>query len=157
MNGNHGDFKFQTRNFDNPHLCSVCNWLEIAARFICLRGSSIFDKQLAVCYNTKTKSVCNVTSSLATTAMRLLSNKVYGLTDKELKLFSRHSIRVGACCALFAQGFSPDFIKRCLRWKSDSWQTYVRDLLVIAQNTMLLYQKLIQILTFNVTTQCLYS
>jgi hypothetical protein len=51
------------------------------------------------------------------------------VTDpKELEKFSSHSIRVGACVALHAAGVSKLNIKFALRWKSDSFYTYLRNL-----------------------------
>ena len=63
--------------------------------------------------------------------MRSLAVETYKLTKKEdIQLFSCHSLRVGACTLLFATNYPPQFIKRVLRWRSESWQTYVRDLIV---------------------------
>ena len=61
--------------------------------------------------------------------MRSLATAVHNITKKEdLQKFSCHSLRVGACCIYFASGVDPEFIKRVLRWESDAWKLYVRDL-----------------------------
>ena len=53
--------------------------------------------------------------------MRALAKSVYGITaKKELAKFTCHSIRVGACCILQAAAASPEYIKKQLRWNSDS-------------------------------------
>ena len=64
--------------------------------------------------------------------MRSLAVETYKLTKKEdIQLFSCHSLRVGACTLLFSTNYpSHYFIKKVLRWRSESWQTYVRDLIV---------------------------
>ena len=65
--------------------------------------------------------------------MQELAKELYHMNDTELKSFSCHSLRVGACCALYSQGVSKAEIKRILRWKSDSWEDYLRDLSCIAE------------------------
>jgi hypothetical protein len=47
---------------------------------------------------------------------------------KNIARWTTHSIRIGACCILFAAGFSPIDIKHILRWKSDTFMMYLRDL-----------------------------
>jgi hypothetical protein len=54
---------------------------------------------------------------------------MYNITNqKELDRFSSHSIRVGACVALHAARISKFNIKFALRWKADSFYTYLRNL-----------------------------
>ena len=58
--------------------------------------------------------------------------EVYGLTKRsEIQAFSCHSLRVSVCCILYATGYSGEFIQRALRWRSEAWKTYVRDLVVV--------------------------
>ena len=65
--------------------------------------------------------------------MQSLATTVYAITDKkDLAKFSCHSIRVGACCILQAAGARPEFIKKQLRWNSDAWMAYTRDLAVLS-------------------------
>ena len=54
-----------------------------------------------------------------------------------LQLYSSHSLRVGACTLLYAKGFSDTEIKHLLRWKSDAFMSYLRNLAVTSrrQNT----------------------
>jgi hypothetical protein len=62
---------------------------------------------------------------------------VYGLDKhadkKELNRFSAHSLRVGACCILQAMGFEDHEIKKLLRWKSDAWMVYTRNLVIVTK------------------------
>ena len=75
----------------------------------------------------------NMTADVVNDLLRGLAIKTYNLTDtEEIQKFSSHSLRVGACCLLFACGYPPEFIQRVLRWKSDACKGYVRDLVVTA-------------------------
>ena len=75
----------------------------------------------------------NITADRVNTLLRELAVKTYDLkSPEEIQKFSSHSLRVGACCLLFACGYPPEFIQRVLRWKSDAWKGYVRDLIVTA-------------------------
>ena len=46
---------------------------------------------------------------------------------KELQKWSSHSLRVGACVALHAMGFSPLDIQWLLRWRSMAFMAYLRN------------------------------
>ena len=73
----------------------------------------------------------DVCESLRTTARRL-----YNITDPtELALFSCHSIRVGACVALHANGAIEMQIKFALRWRSNSFWMYLRNVPLAASQT----------------------
>jgi len=71
--------------------------------------------------------------------IRLCATQVYGVKDpKELALFSSHSIRVGACVFLHMQGKDALFIKHRLRWESDTYMVYLRNMSLLAdQHTAL--------------------
>ena len=91
------------------------------------------DLPLAVYKHTESCRPRYITSTMVTTEMRSLAKDVHGITDEEeLARFSSHSLRVGACCIYFAAGYPPEFIQCVLRWESDAWCTYVRDLLCTA-------------------------
>lgn len=127
----HNIHRWAYRNNARPFLCAVRAWIAIVRRFIRLMGRDS-DKPLAV-YRTKLYQTRLVTSDDATRVLRDLAVDVYKLTKKEdTQKFSSHSLRVGACCILFATGYPPDFIQRVLRWDSDAWRKYVRDLVVTA-------------------------
>jgi hypothetical protein len=65
------------------------------------------------------------------------ATKAYNLDPtknaKELQLWSAHSLRVGACATLYAKGFSEMEIKFLLRWKSNAFMTYLRNLAVTSR------------------------
>ena len=52
---------------------------------------------------------------------------------KELSAFTSHSIRVGACVLLHAQNISAEDIKFRLRWRSDTFRTYLRNIVQLAE------------------------
>ena len=112
------------------YLCSVRKWISIVQRFIRLRGSKIRDQPLAV-YRNKKGQARNIIVDIVNTLMRSLAVETYKLTKKEdIQLFSCHSLRFGAYTLLFTTNYPPQFIKRVLRERRKSWQTYVCDLIV---------------------------
>ncbi len=59
---------------------------------------------------------------------------VYNISKKEdLMKFTSHSIRVMACVILHAQNMSTEDIKFRLRWRSDSFRMYLRNITEIAE------------------------
>jgi hypothetical protein len=75
-----------------------------------------------------------ITSDKIESVMRAIACEVYDLDPEkhkeELSRFSAHSLRVGACVILQAMGFSDHEIKKLLRWKSDKWMAYTRNLVI---------------------------
>ena len=123
-NGKHKIYRWFYRNEQRIFLCAVRSWIAIVLRFVRLMGKDS-KKPLAI-YNNRNHGLRLVTADLATTLMRKLAVEVHHLTkDEDIKKFSCHSLRVGACCIYFATGYKPDFIQRVLRWKSNAWRTYV--------------------------------
>ena len=67
--------------------------------------------------------------------MKSIAKSVYSITNKnDLKRFTAHSLRVGACVALHMAGAKTLDIKNRLRWKSDSFLTYLRDMPQLGDN-----------------------
>jgi hypothetical protein len=65
--------------------------------------------------------------------LRQLAVAVYGtMSQEELQRFSSHSLRVGACVILHASGKNEVFIKHRLRWRSNSFMNYLRDVPILA-------------------------
>ena len=65
--------------------------------------------------------------------VKQLAKDVHQITaENDLKKFSCHSLRVGACCIYFTAGYPAEFIQRVLRWESNAWKKYVRDLVCTA-------------------------
>ena len=68
--------------------------------------------------------------------MRTLAAHMCGLDpvkDKaDLQRWSAHSLRVGACVSLHTMGFSGPQIKFLLRWKSDTFMMYLRNVAMLS-------------------------
>ena len=131
-NMQHGEKKTYARNTKNRACDSVEHLLNICDRYIRLCGPSQTDRPLAV-YRQSNGKIYHLTSVDVTIQMRALARTVYKITSKPaLQLFTSHSLRVGACCILWAMGLSGEFIQRNLRWRSESWKDYIRDLTIQA-------------------------
>jgi hypothetical protein len=135
-NGNNGEKKTFVRITDNPDLCAVSALLRIARRWKELKLP--VDHPLAVYTTDGTASgeVKFIRETNINTALQQAARQVYNITKKEdLGRFTSHSIRVGACVALHAANVSSLNIQHALRWKSDSFLTYLRNLPCQAQRT----------------------
>jgi hypothetical protein len=110
-------------------LCAVSAWLRILKRWTDFSLGPNFP--LAVFSDTGLSSgkpvlIC---STHIKASLQHAATEVYGITDPAaLSRFSAHSIRVGACVALHAAGIQQQDIKFALRWKSDSFYNYLRNL-----------------------------
>ena len=138
-NGENGEWKLFTRNHDKTNLCFVSNFLSILARHKRLTNSS--PSQPLSVYQGPDGKVYNITTVDIDSLLRLAASKVFKLDPvthrATLQLWSSHSLRVGACTLLYSKGFSEMEIKYLLRWKSDAFMTYLRNLAVTSrrQNT----------------------
>jgi hypothetical protein len=110
-------------------LCAVTAWMNIVQRWADLKLPE--DHPLAVFTDTglSTGKVEFITARHINDSLRAAATAVYDISDpKDLSRFSSHSIRVGACVALHAAGVSEQNIKFALRWKSNSFYTYLRNM-----------------------------
>ena len=65
--------------------------------------------------------------------LQMVAKEVHNLTLLEdIKRFSSHSIRVGACVLLYSSGKDGEFIKLRLRWKSDTFRLYLKNTTLLA-------------------------
>lgn len=133
-NGENGEKKLFVRNQNKPHLCFVANFMQIIARHNKLSGNP---KQPLSIYRTKEGEALNITTANVEVSIRSAASKLYNLdpvtNKKELQMWSSHSLRVGACTTLYAMGFHEMEIKHLLRWKSDAFMTYLRNLAVTSR------------------------
>ena len=73
-------------------------------------------------------------SRLRLRALQSTAHAVYNITKKEdLGRFTSHSIRVGACVLLHTQNISAEDIKFRLRWRSDAFRMYLRNVTQLAE------------------------
>ena len=68
--------------------------------------------------------------------LKLAANVCYDLTPAELGKYLSHSVRVRASVILNTAGFSKMDIMSCLRWKSDAYKVYLRNInVLVAKHT----------------------
>jgi hypothetical protein len=116
----------------NSRWCTVRAWLRIDARATRLGVTP--EEPLAVYKRNKgSKSASFIVAAQITRLIRSGAEKAHGVhpNDSGLK-FTPHSIRVGACVILHVAGCSAMTIKQRLRWKSDSFMDYLRDVAALA-------------------------
>jgi hypothetical protein len=89
--------------------------------------------------------VRSITSREIELAMRKTAAQVYNLDPVRdsaiLALWSAHSIRVSACMLLHALGFSPTQIKHLLRWRSDAFMDYLRNVCLLSDQQVQAFDK----------------
>ena len=94
------------------------------------------DKPIAVYSEHKhnTKKICYIDDIHIKKLLQEAAKRVYNIKDKkDLSAFTSHSIRVGACVLLHAQNISAEDIKFRLRWRSDSFRIYLRNIIQLAE------------------------
>ena len=103
-------------------------------RYIRLIGYNRPEVLLAIYRNSATSTIHTIVSADISTKMRELAKSVYNIQDKkDLDRWSSLSLRVGACQILYATGYHAFEIKALLRWKSDSFIDYLRDIAWMAR------------------------
>ena len=132
-NGNHGEKKLLVRNDSTTNLCPVRNFLRILARFNRLLGIDHTNAPLAI-YAGPLGRPTSITASNVAKSLREAAATVYDIDPAtpvgraDLTRWSSHSLRVGACVILHVNGFSSSEIQFLLRWKSDAFMQYLRNL-----------------------------
>ena len=121
----------------DPKFCSVAVALRIWNR------SHLFslplDQPLAVFIELKgkkkTKSLKYIDDIHIGTLLRDATKSVHNITSKnELARFTAHSLRVGACVIMHVNGSSTSMIQVRLRWKSDAFKFYLRNVENLAEH-----------------------
>ena len=137
-NNENGEEKLISRSTNSTRAthCRVESLLAILRTYLVLISPTIDPEQvipLAV-FQSDSGAPTYITNWDVTGMLRSLAAEVYNLnpsvkTDQEqLRRWSCHSIRVGACVLLHAMGFSATDIQFLLRWKSDAFMAYLRNL-----------------------------
>jgi len=131
-NGDNGEWKLFVRNTNNPNLCFIEAFIKILQRYHLLTDGNI-QNPLSI-YRAPTGTVYNITTADVERTLRATAASLFNLDPKrnksDLQLWSAHSLRVGACATLYANGFNEMEIKFLLRWKSNAFMTYLRNLAV---------------------------
>ena len=132
-NGNNGEEIAFARSDSHPYICPVKAAYRIIKRSENLRQQAHLPIAVCISPNKKLASKSYLTSSFVAKMLKFSATKVHGLTAKEdLKKFTPHSPRVGACVMLDMLRHKPDFIKKRLRWASDSYRDYLRHIPTVA-------------------------
>ena len=138
-NGDNGEWKLFVRNHSNPPLCFVTAFLQILTRYYTLVGPTRPEFPLSIyrCGASTDCPIMNITTTDVERSIRAAASKLYSLDPvlhrQELQLWSSHSFRVGACATLYSNGFNEMEIKFLLRWKSNAFMTYLRNLAVTSR------------------------
>ena len=132
-NGDNGQIITYARNDEDPEMCYISAILRILTRATRLAVKPSSPIAVAMVKRKKRKFPSFITSTLVTMYFQAAARQVHRITlQKDLDRFSSHSIRVWACVLLHTHGKSPDYIKLRLRWRSDSYKDYLRDVSMLA-------------------------
>ena len=114
----------------DPKFCSVAAALRIwhrSERFSIPLDYPI-DVFVEIKGKKKTRPLKYIDDIHISTLLRDAAKSVHNIAStKELALFTAHSIRVRACVIMHTNGFSTSMIQVRLRWKSDAFKFYLRN------------------------------
>lgn len=122
-NLNNGETISQAKN-TNIRLCAVLAALRVRARAQRVNAN---EHAVMAVFSNRNKTT-HITNKHITSHLQAMATAAHGVTSKEeLKRWTPHSIRVGACVSLSEGGKDGHFIKLRLRWKSDTYLLYLRN------------------------------
>lgn len=139
-NGQNGEEKVFTRNPRPDGICYVASVYRSLLRFrrLQLLDSRLDERKtpLSVYWDPIPRCVKLITSDEIEGFMRQLAVRVYKLCPRQdreaIQRWSSHSLRIGACVALHALGFSGLDIQWILRWRSTAFLVYLRNVAILA-------------------------
>ena len=115
------------RNNRNPKFCPVRAAYRIIKRAERLHLGDDSPVAVSQSPNKRVKSLSFLTSGFIATSLKQAAKSAHKITSSEdLKKITPHSPRVGACVLLHQLKKQPDYIKKRLRWRSDTYQDYLR-------------------------------
>lgn len=135
-NQDHGEEITFGRDLERPNFCPVLAALRIVQR--AYRLNVPVNEPIGVFQNKKGATKF-ISDTLVAKLLRTTASKVLNISpkDKYLNLWSTHSIRVTAANLLHREQFSDSFIQKRLRWKSNSFLSYLRNTVYAAdQHTL---------------------
>ena len=133
-NNDNGQIISYVKDINNKHICVVEACKRIRKRALQLKIHQ--EKPIAVYSELKHgKKVTSFINDVhIKTILQEAASKEYNIKcKKELSAFTSHSIRVGACVLLHSQNVSAEDIKFRLRWRSDTFRMYLRNILPLAE------------------------
>ena len=139
-NGQHNEEKLFVRNPNKAGVCFVAAVYRKLVRFQRLqRVDPSLDPwvtPLALYKDARTSAIRLITATDIEEFMRKLATQVYHLHPvrdaDDIRKWSSHSLRVGACVVLHAMGFSTLDIQWILRWRSMAFVAYLRNVAMLA-------------------------
>jgi hypothetical protein len=133
-NGDDGAERQHTRNFSGSAPCHITSAVRIIQRFARLIGATPY---IPLCvYRADTGRTQYITANIIEFWLRKAAVHVYRLDpvkdSEHLRKWSAHSLRVGACVILHGMGFTDTQIQFLLRWRSNAFYTYLRNIATLA-------------------------
>lgn len=138
-NGLHGEYRDILRNDTSPMMCGVRTSKQIVKRVYAILGHETpLNTPLAIYLDStglvKALSAIDIQDTMRTTAAELYDlNPAKPEDARALQRWSSHSLRVGACVILHTMGFTGPQIKFLLRWSSDAFMMYLRNIALLSQ------------------------
>lgn len=131
-NGENNEKRQHARNPCPTAPCHITSSMNIVKRFARLFGGLKRNVPLCVYRHTNGR-IRYITASIIESTFRMAAAHVYKLDPvkdcEHLRKWSAHSIRVGACVILHGMGFKTSQIQFLLRWKSQAFFNYLRNIL----------------------------
>ena len=150
-NGDNGQKIPFAKNNDFPDLCPVRAALRIRKRAQILKVPH--DHPIGFFKTPTSKSTQRhplshkfhfITNTLIRADLRHAAQKVHKITNlKDLEKYSSRSVRIGACVALHMAGTLPPEIQQRLRWRSDTFKDYLRNIPYLADDQINTLNKLL--------------
>lgn len=133
-NGDNGETRLFTTNPNPEGRNCVIAMLGIVKRLLRVCPSAHDKTPLALFRKDGERIPRPINATHIEQTMRALAAEVYNYHPtrdrKALQQWSSHSLRVGGCVILFSQGYTGAQIKFLLRWRSDAFMAYLRNLAV---------------------------
>ena len=134
-NGVNGEEIPFARNTIKPLFCPVRAAFRIIQRAEKMKQQAHLPLAISLSPSKKISGMSYITSVYVSKLLKLAAKEAHGITStKDLKKFTPHSPRVGACVLLDMMGKLPDFIKKRLRWRSDSYEDYLCHIPTVASD-----------------------
>ena len=134
-NGRNGEERMFTRTQEDGERCMTQAIYRVLQRFVRLMGTEDKETPLAV-YRADNGNVQLITPGVVEDNMRLVAARVHDFDPvkdhADLMKWSCHSLRIGACVLLHSMGYNREQLMWLLRWQSDAFLAYLRNLAGLA-------------------------
>ena len=125
-NNQNGEKIIHAANHDDTQLCIVRAFQRIIQRARRLSLNPTQEPLAAYKQNRGSKEPSWITKAQVQRYYDALARKTYDIPDDVKVKYSAHSLRVGAACIMHIGGASTHDIQKKLRWRSDTFKTYLR-------------------------------